>query len=195
MSDMAKNLIVWLVIAVVLMSVFNSFGPGDSTDRQTSYTQFINEVNQGQIREVKVERSGVITGVKRSGDSFETVIPGGYDEKLLDDLIAQSRTDAEAYEEFLRQAEELVRKLAARQPDAGVPASLHGNAEAATIFNNLDSIPATTFKYPTDDEYRAALALGDTGSQLYTGIDRGCVSGPAGACASSAARWPSSPRW
>ena len=84
---MAKNLIVWLVIAVVLMSVFNSFGPGDSAERQTSYTQFIKEVNQGQIREVKVERSGVITGVKRSGERFETVIPTGYDEKLLDDLI------------------------------------------------------------------------------------------------------------
>ena len=67
MSDMAKNVIVWLVIAVVLMSVFNSFGPGDNSERQTSYTQFIKEVNQGQIREVKVDRAGVITGVKRSG--------------------------------------------------------------------------------------------------------------------------------
>ena len=79
--------------------------------------------------------------------------------KLLDDLIAQSRTDAEAYEKFLRRAEELVRKLADKQPGAGVPTALHGNAEAATIYNNLDSIPATTFKYPTDEEHRAALAL------------------------------------
>jgi cell division protease FtsH len=84
---MAKNLIVWLVIAVVLMSVFNSFGPNDNSERQTNYTQFIKEVNQGQIREVKVERTGVITGVKRSGERFETVIPTGYDDKLLDDLI------------------------------------------------------------------------------------------------------------
>lgn len=78
---------------------------------------------------------------------------------LLDDLIAQSRTDADAYEEFLHKAEELVRKLVEQQPENGVPASLHGNAEAATIYNNLDSIPATTFKNPTDQEYRAALAL------------------------------------
>ncbi|MGI5309156.1 ATP-dependent zinc metalloprotease FtsH [Rheinheimera sp. WS51] len=84
---MAKNLIVWLVIAVVLMSVFNSFGPNNNSERQTNYTQFIKEVNQGLIREVKVERSGVITGVRRSGDRFETVIPTGYDDKLLDDLI------------------------------------------------------------------------------------------------------------
>jgi type I restriction enzyme R subunit len=36
---------------------------------------------------------------------------------------------------------------------------LQGNAEAATIYNNLDSIPATIFKYPTDEEHRASLAL------------------------------------
>ncbi|MEE2022740.1 MULTISPECIES: ATP-dependent zinc metalloprotease FtsH [Alkalimonas] len=86
MSDMAKNLIVWLVIAVVLMSIFNSFGPGDSTERMTSYDQFLKQVEQRQVREVKIERSGVISGVNRNGDRFDTVIPGGYDSKLIDDL-------------------------------------------------------------------------------------------------------------
>ncbi|WP_333607901.1 ATP-dependent zinc metalloprotease FtsH [Arsukibacterium sp.] len=85
---MAKNLIVWLVIAVVLMSVFNSFGPNDIADRQTSYTQFIKDVNQGQIREVKIERNGVITGMRRSGEQFETVVPLN-DPKLIDDLLSK----------------------------------------------------------------------------------------------------------
>ncbi|MBU2179206.1 MAG: ATP-dependent zinc metalloprotease FtsH [Gammaproteobacteria bacterium] len=84
---MAKNLMVWLVIAVVLMTMFNSFSPTDRGERQTSYTQFINEVKQGQIREVKVDRAGTVTGVKRDGQRFETVIPGGYDDGLLKDLI------------------------------------------------------------------------------------------------------------
>lgn len=87
MSDMAKNLMVWLVIAVVLMTMFNSFSPTDRTDRQTSYTQFISEVKSGQIREVKVDRAGTVTGVKRDGQHFQTVIPGGYDDGLLKDLI------------------------------------------------------------------------------------------------------------
>ncbi len=91
MSDMAKNLIVWLVIAVVLMSVFNSFGPADKSERQISYTQFLKEANQGQIREVK-EQGGLITGVKRSGDRFETVIPMGYDPKLVDDMYKNDIT-------------------------------------------------------------------------------------------------------
>jgi len=84
---MAKNLMVWLVIAVVLMTMFNSFSPADRSDRTTSYTQFINEVNQGQIREVQVDRGGVVRAVRKDGQRIETTIPGGYDEKLLDDLI------------------------------------------------------------------------------------------------------------
>ena len=79
--------------------------------------------------------------------------------ELLEDLIQQSREDTAAYEEFLRKAEELVRKLAAKQPDAGVPAVLHGKPEAAVLYHNLDSISATTFRYPTSDEDRADLAL------------------------------------
>ncbi|EXI78264.1 MAG: hypothetical protein AW10_03172 [Candidatus Accumulibacter appositus] len=71
--------------------------------------------------------------------------------KLLDDLIKQSRVDAAAYEEFLRKAEALVKRLAARQPEAGIPAAqpeagipaaLHGKTEAIVIYNNLPDILA-----------------------------------------------------
>ncbi|WP_205352506.1 ATP-dependent metallopeptidase FtsH/Yme1/Tma family protein, partial [Vibrio cholerae] len=44
---MAKNLILWLVIAVVLMSVFQSFGPGENNGRAVDYTTFVKEVGQG----------------------------------------------------------------------------------------------------------------------------------------------------
>ena len=84
---MAKNLILWLVIAVVLMSVFQSFTPGSGKDQQVDYTQFIQDVRQGQIREVDVDRNGVINGINRSGEKFVTVIPGGYDRDLINDLV------------------------------------------------------------------------------------------------------------
>lgn len=86
---MAKNLILWLVIAVVLMSVFQSFTPGSSNEQQVDYTRFIQDVRQGQIREASVDRNGVIQGTKRSGDAFVTVIPGGYDRDLINDLVKQ----------------------------------------------------------------------------------------------------------
>jgi type I restriction enzyme R subunit len=62
--------------------------------------------------------------------------------KLLDDLIVQSRADTAAYEAFLRNAEALVKRLAAKQPEAGVPAALHGRREATAIYNNLPIILA-----------------------------------------------------
>ncbi|GAW95992.1 MULTISPECIES: ATP-dependent zinc metalloprotease FtsH [Colwellia] len=89
MSDMAKNLILWLVIAVVLMSVFQSFSPSTTEEQQMDYTRFIQDVRQGQIRDANVDRNGVITGEKRSGEEYITVIPGGYDRDLINDLVKQ----------------------------------------------------------------------------------------------------------
>ena len=59
-----------------------------------------------------------------------------------DDLIQQSRVDAADYEEFLKQAEELVKRLATKQPDEAIPAALHGKREATVIYNNLPRILA-----------------------------------------------------
>ena len=86
---MAKNLILWLVIAVVLMSVFQSFSPGESSKVQTDYTTFLKEANQGQIREVRIDsESREIKGTKRSGESFSTYIPY-FDDQLISDLVKQ----------------------------------------------------------------------------------------------------------
>ena len=104
---------------------------------------------------------GIINNVRKTIIRDQLTDPRFYAQmsKLLDDLIKQSRTDIAAYEEFLRKAEDLVKRLAARQPEDGIPAALHGNREAAVLFNNLGAIPATNFHYPTADEDKAALAL------------------------------------
>jgi type I restriction enzyme R subunit len=104
---------------------------------------------------------GIINNVRKTIIRDQLTDPKFYERmsQLLDDLIKQSREDAAAYEEFLRKAEDLVKQLAAKQPQAGVPASLHGRREALVLFNNLDSVAATTFGCPTDPDERAALAL------------------------------------
>jgi len=89
LSDMAKNLILWLVIAVLLMAVFESFSPGESSRPQTDYTTFLKEANQGMIREVKIDSAkNEIRGVKRSGENFVTYIPY-FDDQLVSDLVKQ----------------------------------------------------------------------------------------------------------
>ena len=92
---MAKNLILWLVIAVVLMSVFQSFSPSESARSQTDYTTFLREAEQGNIREVRINNDGEIRGTKRSGESFQTFVPY-FDDKLVSDLV---KNDVRVYGE------------------------------------------------------------------------------------------------
>ncbi|WP_305818868.1 ATP-dependent zinc metalloprotease FtsH [Photobacterium leiognathi] len=83
---MAKNLILWLVIAVVLMSVFQSFGTNSSKTTGVDYTTFVRQIGQDQIKEVRFN-DREITVTKRDNASYVTYLPVANDPKLLDDLI------------------------------------------------------------------------------------------------------------
>ncbi len=87
---------------------------------------------------------GIINNVRKTIIREQLTDPRFYEQmsKLLDDLIKQNRADAAAYEEFLRKAEALAKRLAAKQPDEGVPSALHGKREATVIYNNLPRILA-----------------------------------------------------
>lgn len=104
---------------------------------------------------------GIINNVRKTIIRDQLTDPRFYSEmsQLLDDLIQQSRADAVAYEGFLRKAEALVKRLAKKSPADGVPAVLHGKAEAIVLFNNLATLPATTFQCPADEDAKAKLAL------------------------------------
>ena len=103
---------------------------------------------------------GIINNVRKVIIREQLTDPRFYEQmsRLLEDLIEQSRADAAEYEEFLRRAEALVKRLAAREPDEGVPSLLHGKREATVIYGNLDSLPHETFRSPSGDDERAELA-------------------------------------
>nr|WP_207801081.1 ATP-dependent zinc metalloprotease FtsH [Lysobacter sp. N42] len=87
---MAKNLILWLVIAVVLMSVFQGFNPGGTDANSYAYSEFVRSVNRGDVRDVTInEPNRLITGSMRSGEQFRTVMPS-QDPELLNELLTQS---------------------------------------------------------------------------------------------------------
>jgi len=104
---------------------------------------------------------GIINNVRKTIIRDQLTDPRFYEEmsKLLDDLIQQSRADTAAYEAFLKKAEDLVKRLGKKAPTGGVPAMLHGKFEAIVLFNNLPTLPAMTFRCPTDDNGKAKLAL------------------------------------
>jgi len=83
-NDMLKNIILWVVIAVVLMSVFNNFGSRKSVDSTMSYSQFITAVNEGQVKQVNIDGQ-MIRGMLGTGEKFTTYSPG--DAHLVDDLL------------------------------------------------------------------------------------------------------------
>ncbi|WP_083405093.1 ATP-dependent zinc metalloprotease FtsH [Idiomarina sp. MD25a] len=91
MSDMAKNLILWLVIAVVLMSVFQSFSPGENAGSRMAYSEFLKQVDNGNVRRADFGEDGrTITVMTRNGQSYKTVIPTQSDPKIVDQLAAKN---------------------------------------------------------------------------------------------------------
>lgn len=81
---MLKNILLWVVIAVVLMSVFNNFGARRAVDSSMSYSQFIAAVNEGQVKSVTIDGQNV-RGVLGTGEKFSTYNP--QDPHLVDDLL------------------------------------------------------------------------------------------------------------
>ncbi|MEJ2317226.1 MAG: ATP-dependent zinc metalloprotease FtsH, partial [Gammaproteobacteria bacterium] len=83
---MAKNLILWVVIALVLMSVFQTFTTNNTQSAAMNYSDFIAQVNDGNIESVEIDQYGrTISGRLSSGESFNTVAPA--DDQLVSDLL------------------------------------------------------------------------------------------------------------
>jgi cell division protease FtsH len=88
LNDMIKNVVLWVVIAVVLMSLFNNFGPqSDKSDTALSYSQFIDSVKAGQVQQVVIDEH-IIKGKLQGGQVFKTYAPN--DNHLVDDLLGNN---------------------------------------------------------------------------------------------------------
>ncbi|MEN8176123.1 MAG: ATP-dependent zinc metalloprotease FtsH [Pseudomonadota bacterium] len=81
---MAKNLILWVIIAIVLMSVFNNFTTQRTSGMTIPYSQFLEDVKNGSVARVSIDGQS-IEGVTTSGSHFTTYSPG--DDGLVTDLI------------------------------------------------------------------------------------------------------------
>ena len=88
MNDMAKNLILWLVIAAVLLTVFNNFNSETPTP-SLNYSDFVAEVQRDRVRQVVID-GYTISGVFNDDTRFETVRPPVADPKLMDDLLSHN---------------------------------------------------------------------------------------------------------
>ena len=85
MNNLTKNLVIWLVIAMVLMAVFNNFSAkDDSGGREIDYSTFLNQVRDGRVERVTID-GAAIYGQRYNGDRFVSYSPG--DPELVNDLV------------------------------------------------------------------------------------------------------------
>ncbi|MGB5495072.1 MAG: ATP-dependent metallopeptidase FtsH/Yme1/Tma family protein, partial [Sedimenticolaceae bacterium] len=82
---MAKNIVLWVIIAVVLMTVFNSFTAPKTGAPQISYSKFLEEVDRKNVASVTIFKDGRIDGAMTSGSRFATESPN--DPGLVGDLL------------------------------------------------------------------------------------------------------------
>jgi cell division protease FtsH len=83
-NNLFKNVAIWLVIALVLMTVFNQFNTRQAAQSQMDYSQFIEQVRSGQVAKVTIE-GHVLKGVQADGKRFTTYSPS--DPWLVSDLL------------------------------------------------------------------------------------------------------------
>ena len=85
MNDLAKNILLWVIVAIILMSVFNNL----STTRQEtklSYSDFMQFVQQNQVNEVEIS-GRIISGTMQNGNSFSTYSPETHNTAMIGDLM------------------------------------------------------------------------------------------------------------
>ena len=85
MNNLTKNLVLWLVIAMVLMAVFNNFAPEQNrSGQEIDYSVFLDEVERGSVEQVTIDGAAIyIRG--RNGERYVTYSPG--DPGLVNDLL------------------------------------------------------------------------------------------------------------
>ena len=86
MSDIIKNLVIWTVIAVVIMSLFSGISGRNNAADEYNYSEFMQQVQTGQVEEVTI--SGIeIAGTLKSGQSFITYSPETDNSALVGELL------------------------------------------------------------------------------------------------------------
>mgnify|MGYP001220050891 CR=1 FL=1 len=85
MNDLAKNIILWIVIAIVLLTVFQSFGTGGRQPAAVEYSTFLDWVHASQVERVVFE-GDTIRGVRVTGEGFVTYSPETDNTALIGEL-------------------------------------------------------------------------------------------------------------
>ena len=85
MNETARNLILWAIVILLLLSVFNNFGTRTGQVEQVAYSEFLEQVDRGNVANVTFQ-GRTITGAYEGGQSFSTQSPETDNTALIGEL-------------------------------------------------------------------------------------------------------------
>ncbi|WP_262508918.1 ATP-dependent metallopeptidase FtsH/Yme1/Tma family protein, partial [Ursidibacter maritimus] len=89
---MFKNILLWVVIGLTLMTAFQGFNTNFGSTNTVEYSTFINDLKENRLKSVNFKNNDeVITVTKSNGSEYQTVMPI-YDRDLLNDLLNKNIT-------------------------------------------------------------------------------------------------------
>ncbi len=107
MNDMAKNLLLWAIIAMVLIAVFNNFGPSQSYSEEYTYNQLLSDLDRGKVESAKMGIESIKVNIRGEG-TREAIIPPGAHERLVAKLeeskvqvSGEKREDSSSFWSFI----------------------------------------------------------------------------------------------
>ena len=86
MNDLAKNLLLWVVILVVLLMAFQSFTNRNTVQKQLVYSEFLDQAKNGQIETATIEGQN-IEGQLKGGDKYKVISPETSNDKMIGTLL------------------------------------------------------------------------------------------------------------
>lgn len=90
MNDAIKTILLWLVIVIILISVFNSFGPKRESDKNITYSELVTEVKKGNVQSVTISNQNISGTFLSDSKKFTSYLPMPQDASLLQDLISKN---------------------------------------------------------------------------------------------------------
>lgn len=85
MNDTLKNMLLWFVIAIVLMSFFSNFSRHPTNTQEIAYSEFVKKVQTDQVKQITIDGQ-TIKGVYVNGQMFNSYMPLS-DPGLISDLL------------------------------------------------------------------------------------------------------------
>jgi cell division protease FtsH len=84
LNKTVKNIILWVVIGIVLIFVFSNFGQNYTNQKKITYSQFIEKIQNGEIKQIMIDKQ-LIEGISKNDEYFSTYAPTLLDQYTIDE--------------------------------------------------------------------------------------------------------------